>query len=396
MSKEKQRKCHFIITRSPFPAIGGDRVKSFNMIKILNSIYCLNIVLVTEELVDENAIEFLRQNSSSVSVYNLSLIGCYWRSFQSLFTKNSMQESYYYSKNVALLLEKQFHRNDIVICNLIRTARYASDFDGLKILDAVDSIFLNYKRSISETKNLFWKVIYYLEKRKICNNEWKWVQSFSLSLFVNSLEAKYYEQWGTVRWIPNGVWDDLLKFNIAPKQSEIKVNTITFLGKMNYQPNVDAVKWVCKHVMPLLPPYFEFLILGSEPDNSILKLAAKDKRVKVLGFVSDPYQIMRTSSVFVAPMQTGGGIQNKILEALAIGCCVITTPLGASPISGGQDSIHFYTIDDASKLAQKIIDVSNHSIDTTEIRQNAINFIKNNFTWGSYRSLMIKSISEIK
>lgn len=106
---------------------------------------------------------------------------------------------------------------------------------------------------------------------------------------------------------------------------------ISFIGKMNYEPNILAVEYFCEFVFPKLLKYYpnaKFNIVGAHPDKRVLKLRSLSN-VVVTGFVEsiEPYFI--NSSIIVAPMLTGSGIQNKIIQAMAHGCCVITSPTGA-------------------------------------------------------------------
>ncbi|MCH5243117.1 MAG: glycosyltransferase [Muribaculaceae bacterium] len=106
---------------------------------------------------------------------------------------------------------------------------------------------------------------------------------------------------------------------------------ITFVGKMDYEPNILAVEYFVKHIfINLLTefPNLQFNIVGAKPSKSVYKLT-KYNNVVVTGFVDSllPYWI--NSKIIVAPMLTGSGIQNKILQAMAHQCCVMTTSIGA-------------------------------------------------------------------
>ena len=96
----------------------------------------------------------------------------------------------------------------------------------------------------------------------------------------------------------------------------------------------------------------------------------------------------------MAPLQTGGGIQNKILESMALGTINIVSSLVAKPI-GAKDGEDFFVIDNPVEIAKKINDIYNNKEKYNYIKVNSREFIKNNFTWKIYESRLIKIINEI-
>lgn len=115
----------------------------------------------------------------------------------------------------------------------------------------------------------------------------------------------------------------------------ISESTIIFLGKMSYDPNIIAVSYFTKNIFPALKKDFsdlKFLIIGANPVKQITKLSEIDG-VQVLGYVDSLSDYFQNSTVVVAPMLTGAGIQNKIIQAMSFGCCVATTSIGAEGLN---------------------------------------------------------------
>lgn len=120
--------------------------------------------------------------------------------------------------------------------------------------------------------------------------------------------------------------------------------TLTFVGKMNYEPNVVAVTYFAKRVFPALKaefPKLRFLIVGAHPDKRVLSLTKDSNGIEVTGMVESIEPYFQTATVIVAPMLTGAGIQNKIIQAMSYGCCVATTTIGAEglDITNGEIAI---------------------------------------------------------
>lgn len=108
-------------------------------------------------------------------------------------------------------------------------------------------------------------------------------------------------------------------------------HSILFLAAMDRGPNVEAALYFWNSILPLVRrriPSVKFFIVGSRPVPEVLVLAEKDKNTVVTGFVEDLESYYKTTTVFVAPLLTGGGIIVKILDALASGTAVVTTSIG--------------------------------------------------------------------
>ena len=111
-------------------------------------------------------------------------------------------------------------------------------------------------------------------------------------------------------------------------------NAVVFMGKMNYQPNVDAALWYLKNVHPKVCDRVPFVIVGAYPTEEVRKAAAGLKNVTVTGFVKDPYLYVSAAMAAAAPMQSGGGIQNKVLEGMALGKVNLVSKLAADALEG--------------------------------------------------------------
>ncbi len=120
-------------------------------------------------------------------------------------------------------------------------------------------------------------------------------------------------------------------------------DTIMFLGKMDYDPNIIAVSYFVKNIFPKLKPKYNnlrFLVVGAKPTKEILDFAQIDG-IEVTGFVENTEPYFQNSTIVIAPMLSGAGVQNKIIQAMSYGCCVATTSLGAEGImlKGGELAI---------------------------------------------------------
>lgn len=112
-------------------------------------------------------------------------------------------------------------------------------------------------------------------------------------------------------------------------------DNLVFVGKMSYDPNIIAVTYFVSEVFPALKcqfPDLKFFIVGANPTDRV-KALSKVEGVEVTGYVDDIKPFLRESSIVIAPMLTGAGVQNKIIMAMAFGCCVATTKIGAEGLN---------------------------------------------------------------
>jgi glycosyltransferase involved in cell wall biosynthesis len=156
---------------------------------------------------------------------------------------------------------------------------------------------------------------------------------YARSVYNSPQDAKYArslvpesEQYRIVT-LPIGV--DTGAFSPGPEKGIRDRVRVIFSGVMNYRPNVDAALSLVNEVLPNVKADIEIRLVGRNPTDALLQLQSRDARVVVTGAVPDIADELRESDIFVAPMVSGGGISNKVLEAMACGLPVVVTPLVA-------------------------------------------------------------------
>ena len=386
--------CFFIVSRVPFPPVGGDRLKYFNTIEILKLRYKISIVIITDESITLEMKEYLNNSFYEYKVFRYSHLRFKFNALKTFFTNRPLQVGYYYFDEVREYCLSKIKPDDFVVANLIRTSLYVQDLPNKKFIDVVDSIYLNYIRSIDRVTSIFWRTVYRIEIKRLLSFEKECVKRFDASLFCNWSERNYYNDYGRAVWIPNGVNDKLLSTNYA-KNKRLLFPEVVFFGKMDYQPNIDAVNWLVSKVLPLVPN-LKIRIIGSSPNSSIIALGRKYRNnVVIEGYLKDPYQVMYDTTAVVAPMQTGGGIQNKILEAMAIGAIVLTTTLGAKAIIGAVNGEHLFICDEPEDYATAIANLHANQSDENFIGSQAKQLMQKHYTWDLYATKLYEIIDEV-
>ena len=179
--------------------------------------------------------------------------------------------------------------------------------------------------------------------------------------------------------IPPGV--DLEFFRPQPVSSISP--SITFIGSMNYLPNVASILHFYSKIYPYIKrelPNVKFYVVGREPDNRIKKLSF-DPSVIVTGSVNDVRPYLAASEVFVNPIIIDdGGIKNKVLEAMAMGKAVVSTPLGARDI-GATDYENIVIARNDREFAGKVVELLKDEKERRRIGNNARKFVEENYSW---------------
>jgi len=243
--------------------------------------------------------------------------------------------------------------------------------------------------------------IYKLESKRLSDYEKKVAESFDHSIFVTQAEAEVFKKRNphiqSIIAISNGV--DLDYFSPTssqqpglstqkPATSNQQPETIThqpiivFTGAMDYYANIDGVVWFTKDILPLIKkeiPAIQFYIVGSNPTKEVLSLSSNNG-VTVTGYVPDTRDYLNKATVAVVPLRIARGIQNKILEAMAMGIAVVATPQAFEGIEAqqGRDLI---LGENAEKIAEEVIQLIKKVALRRSLGDNARRIIEENYCW---------------
>jgi glycosyltransferase involved in cell wall biosynthesis len=182
----------------------------------------------------------------------------------------------------------------------------------------------------------------------------------------------------TLRVVPNGV--DLEAFH--PLAAGAVPERLIFVGHLGVPHNIDAALYLAREILPLVAaqaPDCALQLVGAEPDRSLLALNS-DPRIEVPGYVPDLNAALNQAQVFVAPLRFAAGVQNKVLEAMAAGRPVVTTPLVNQGLgaTAGQDLL---TADDPQGLAEQILSLLQNPELARRIGGAGRRFVEAHFSW---------------
>ncbi len=169
------------------------------------------------------------------------------------------------------------------------------------------------------------------------------------------------------------------------KRPDCQPNCIIFTGVMSYYPNHDAARYLIKEILPLLRQKIsamELLIVGRDPKPELRELARRDPEVTITGSVADMRPYLERAAVFAAPLRVASGIQNKILEAMAMGVPVVTTPIVAEGLYlDGCGEPPLYKAVRPEEFVEHIVALLKNKDKRLELAKAGRRFVETNFSW---------------
>lgn len=205
--------------------------------------------------------------------------------------------------------------------------------------------------------------------------------SFANNVLCTPLEERIFQEQipGTPTTVlRNGV--DLEFYH--PRENAPEPGNIAFTGVMNYYPNVDGCVWFADEILPRVReavPEARFTIIGSKPSPEIERLGERPE-VTVTGFVDDTRDWLRKAAVSVAPLRIARGIQNKVLEALAMGLATVGTTSATQGVDGTPER-DYLVRDDATSFADAVIEVLKDEARARELAQAGRRFVEETYDW---------------
>lgn len=298
------------------------------------------------------------------------------RSVAGLLGNDSLSLTYYRSSSFEKWVSHAVEKNNIDIAVVFSSAmaQYVSDIPNFRFL--VDFVDVDSAKWTEYADRHRWPMswLYRREGRNLLRYEIEISKKAEHSFFVTENEVNLFKRLSIdfsekISALNNGVDAEYFsphELRISPFPSNLKGSvkySLVFTGAMDYWPNIDAVFWFVFEILPKLSekyPQLCFYIVGRNPTSAVLNLASDN--VIVTGTVSDVRPYLQHASVVVAPLRVARGIQNKILEAMAMARAVVasSTCVDAIDARNGQEIFAAETADDFVLKIGMLLD--NHNL----------------------------------
>lgn len=358
----------FLSHRIPFPPNKGDKIRSYHLLKYLSEHYRVFLGTFIDDENDWQYVSTVEQFCEGSCFVKLHPGLARLKSARGLLTGSPLSLPYYQSRKLSKWVDNQIKQQKIsrAVVYSSPMAQYVmgnADSSMTRVVDFVD-IDSDKWNQYADRKGWPLNWVYRREARTLLKVEKTVAEKFDASLFVSSTEADMFRSLApglaNVGFYNNGVDTDYFSPDEEmPNPYSQADKVLVFTGAMDYWPNIDAVIWFVKSIFPGIrerSPDVKFYIVGSKPPGSVQQLA-EEANVYVTGRVEDIRPYLKFAVAAVAPMRIARGIQNKVLEAMAMQKPTIVTNQGLEGIAAnpGEEVLLANTETDIEKLVFKVL-----------------------------------------
>lgn len=368
-----------LLSRVPWPVEKGDKLRAFHQVRCLSEYHEIHLFALSDRKDNSEAEEKLSPYCKSMTFVNTSLFTKGWNILRALFNGKPLQTGLFISRKA----KKEFYalaekiRPDHIYCQLIRVAGLKEGLQIPSTVDYQDVMSVNMLRR-KKASSLLMKPVMAIEYRRLLKYEQRVFDQFDHHTIISIPDKKLMpcERRDEIHVVPNGV-----DYNYYFPVDDPKDMDIVFTGNMGYPPNIDASEFLVLKILPIIRkkiPGVKLMLAGANPHARVQCLASKD--VHVTGWVDDIRECYSRSKVFVAPMRIGTGLQNKLLEAMAMRLPCVTTELANSALGAVEDE-EILVGDSAQQIANHLITLLSDEKKALEIAEKGYAFVHNNFSW---------------
>ncbi len=389
------------------------RVRPFNFIKQLARRHSMTLVcLAPGDEGEESALEELHKICDSVLAFPISKARSVANCCRRLLSPMPLQAAYTCTPDLTKLVTTLAGSRDYDVLH-VEHIRGTHLTDGVrrlpKVFDSVDCITRLLKLRLAHHKGPIQRALHLEELFKMRAYEPRVASGFDRVVVTSRHDKRALDalirrfcprvsskslarllesgELSEVDWdscdqlavVPNGVDCDYFQ----PMAGKIEPGTIVFSGRMSYFPNVAAVQRFYDAVFPRVKarrPDAKLKIVGADPPESLRRLE-RDPSVEVTGYVPDLRTHIASASVVVCPLSVGVGIQNKVLEAMAMGKPVVASSIACKGIPDAEDGRHLVRTDDPERMAEAVLGLMDGPEYASRLGDRARRFVEAAYSW---------------
>jgi len=355
----------YLVHRIPYPPNKGDKIRSFHLLRHLAARHQVYLGCFIDDEADHAYVAELERYCAGVKALAIAPRRARLASLSALLTGEALSCAYWRSAELARWVAEVVHRHAIgqAVVFSSAMAQYVLPHAQLRLItdfcDVDSAKFAQYAQEHRGPRA--W--VYRREARRLLDWEAQVARRSVVSAFATEAESDLFESLapGVAQHrlaIENGV--DTAYFAPAERTSpfDAEVVPLVFTGAMDYWPNIDAVTWFARDVLPRVAevePRVRFVVVGMNPSPAVQALAA-DPRIWVTGKVADVRPFVQHARAVVAPLRVARGIQNKVLEAMALARPVVVSTASAAGLRG-RSGEEFAVAEAADEWAARVLEL---------------------------------------
>lgn len=301
----------------------------FQVRGLLDAGHRVTVVTLNRSEIDSKNIVKLEQSGAKAISVKLSKYQSLWNAFKTLFSANPLQSMFMWSPELMTKIQAVLKSDppDVIHVEHLRMACYGIQFmkDWPTVWDAVDYLSALYHDGKQFSTNLITRQTFAIEAPRLQVYERRLSTQFPATLVISTKDQALFQenhpQPSQIHYQPQG-----LPISIPDVTVERDSKTLAITGTLNYHPNVASVHYFVRDILPFVQrqiPDIRLQLVGANPDESIQALT--NDTIKITGFVPSITEYLHRSTIALAPVSYGSGIQIKVLEAF-----LTATPLVAT------------------------------------------------------------------
>lgn len=375
----------FLTGRLPYPPDRGDRLRAYHFLRILSQAHQITLLSFIGDARETAHIGPLRPFCEDIQLVHRGQLQSVMSAGLNVWRPLPLQSLYYRSTVMQGAVDKVLTRQhfDVIYVHLFRMAQFvAGRIRPYRILDLTDAISNEIERSLPY-RDRKWRLIYRLELPRIRRYEREMARQFDETWLISEAERQQVMQGDAddrVLVVPNGV--DYARFH--PGAWRTNDPRLIFVGHMSVFHNVDAAAYLVNEILPRIRavvPSARLDLVGAEPAAEVQRLETT-RGVRVLGHVADLNAALNDAAVFVAPLRFAAGVQNKVLEAMAVALPVVTTTYVNNGL-GAEDGRHLLIADEPAAFAEAVCRLLQDAKLRQTLGRNGRDFVRQHYRWES-------------
>jgi len=373
--------------RLPFPPVGGDKLRAYSFLAGLSARHPVDLLSFVERAEEEAHARELARRHPAISVETVRLPP--WRSrlgaLVGLASREPLQVHYYRSAEMRARVAARLAstRYDAVYVHLLRMAQYVEHRTELRrVLDITDAVSMIFARAHAVRRDWF-RPVNAIEWARVRRYEPEVIRRFDATVLISEVDAQELAKNGSpaerLAVVNNGV--DRAYFR--PRAHEYDADRAVFVGNLYSFANADAALRIVREIAPRLRaqvPAASVDIVGVNPPASVRAYSGRDG-VTVTGAVDDVRPWVERAALSLCPVRVAGGVQNKILESLALAVPVVTSPEGFEGLGarGEEDGLRVARDDD--EFAALSVELMRDARLRDELGRAGAAFIARSYDW---------------